>query len=325
MRKRPQFAVAGIILMLLAAEILFAEMTVEDPRVIGKGRFKIRSTIMYIQAQKCYSDEVWKAFHDSSPYSVDYDKMVDLPDGWHMKTTRIATGFEYGITDRFNVGVFLPYVIKDFAKQVWSKSADTTVWKKVEDNGFEDIWLIAKYLIYSKSPGLLGFNWKDGLLLAFAFKPSVSPDEKIKEGIGTGTNDFKILLLSLPRFSKKVFLYGKVWYQHTGRVKDIDGFAKSGWDLGDRFGYRFFLGYKIFNRKFTIVGGPLGWIAWNNKDKDGNEIEDSNTYSHGVVLKLILSPFSRSFLLKSGVKVPLSNKIPFAPAFTPFLYVSYLW
>lgn len=29
MRKRPKFAVAGIILMLLAAEILFAEMTVE--------------------------------------------------------------------------------------------------------------------------------------------------------------------------------------------------------------------------------------------------------------------------------------------------------
>ena len=39
MRKRPTFVVAGIILMLLAAEILFAEMTVEDPRVIGKGKF----------------------------------------------------------------------------------------------------------------------------------------------------------------------------------------------------------------------------------------------------------------------------------------------
>jgi len=44
MRKRPQFVVAGIILMLLADEILFAEMTVEDPRVIGKGKFVLRKS-----------------------------------------------------------------------------------------------------------------------------------------------------------------------------------------------------------------------------------------------------------------------------------------
>jgi len=317
--------VRAAVMTLIFAGSLTAEMTVEDAHIINKNKFKIRGAVMYIQSQKCYSDEVWKAFRDSSPYSSDYDKMISIPDGWHVKTVKIATGFEYGVAKDLNVGIFLPYVIKDVRKQVWSKSANATVWKDIDDKGLEDFWLIAKYRIYSQSKGFLGLNWKSGLLFAAALKPSISSDEKIKNGIGTGANEFKLLLLSKPCISRKAFLFAKIWYQYSGKVKEIENFPKSGWDLGDKLGYRFFLGYKMLNSRLVIVGGPIGWIKWDDRDKNGNKIEDSNAYSHNIVLKIVSHPFkTRRFVVKGGVKIPYTDKIPFAPGFVPFFYTAYL-
>ncbi len=306
----------GILLFSVVGDV-FAEETVGCPHDVGKGKFKVRSRVVYIHAQKCYSDEVWKALHAGSPYSLDYDKMVDLPDGWHLKKTRIAMGLEYGVIDRLSVGVFIPYVVKDLKRQVWSKQTNKTVWKEVKDDGLEALWLSAKYLIYSKSPGLLGFDWEDGLFLALAYKPSISSDEKIKNGIGSGTNDFKVVILSHPHFTENFFLCGDVWYQYRGKVKEIDGFSKSGWELGDKFAYRLFLGYEF--EKFAIVGGPQGWIAGSNKDKDGKELEDSNMYSHGIVVKFRWQPFGdeEAGSIDLGIRILYANKTAFAPAFMP--------
>ena len=307
------------IFMFSIAGNTFAEMTVGCPHDVGRGKFKIRGRIAYIKASKCYSDEVWKALHGNSPYSKDYDKMVDLPDDWHQKISKINMGLEYGIIDRLSVGVFIPYAMKELKRQVWSKQANKTVWKEVEDNGLEDIWFSAKYLVYSKSPGLLGFDWKDGLFIAFSYKPSISSDEKIKNGIGSGTNDFKAVVLSHPHFTENFFLCSDVWYQYRGKVKEIDGFAKSGWDLGDKFGYRFFLGYEFPNRKFVVIGGPQGWLAGSNKDKDGKKIEDSNMYSHGIVIKFRWQPFGDEDAgsIDLGIRILYTNKTAFAPAFMP--------
>ncbi len=313
--------VLGGIFIFSVIENAFAEKTVGCPHAVGKGKIKIRGTAAYIQASKCYSDEVWKALRGSSPYSKDYDKMVDLPNGWHQKMTKVAMGLEYGITDRLSAGIFIPYVVKDLKRQVWSKQANKTVWKEVKDNGLEALWLSVKYLVYSKSPGLLGFDWKDGLFLAFGYKPSISSDEKIKNGIGSGTNDFKVVVLSHPHFTENFFLCSDVWYQYRGKVKEIDGFSKSGWDLGDKFGYRFFFGYEFPNRKFVVIGGPQGWIAESNKDKNGTEIEDSDTYSHGIVAKFRWQPFGDEDAgsIDLGIRILYANKTAFAPAFMPFI------
>lgn len=300
----------------------FAEETVGCPHDVGKGKFKIRSKVAYIQAQKCYSDEVWKALHDNSPYPIDYDKMVDLPNGWHQKVVKIALGLEYGIIDRLSVGVFFPYMVKDMKRQVWSKEAKKTVWNEVKDNGPEDLWVSTKYLVYSKSPGLFGFDWQDGLFLALAYKPSITSDEKIKNGIGSGTDDFKLVVLSHPHFTENFFLCSDVWYQYRGKVKEIEDFPKSGWDLGDKFGYRIFLGYEFPNHKFAVVGGPQGWITGSNKEDDGNELEDSNTYSHGILVKFRWQPFGdeEKGSIDIGVRIPYSNKTNFAPYFMPSIY-----
>ncbi len=319
MKKYTLVIVLEIILVFSFIGNVFAEETVGCPHDVGKGKFKIRSKVTYSQAQKCYSDEVWKALHGNSPYSIDYDKMVDLPDGWHQKASKIAMGLEYGIIDRLSVGIFIPYVWKDIKRQVWSKQANKAVWKEVKDNGLEDLWVSAKYLLYSKSPGLLDFDWKNGILIALAYKPSISSDEKIENGIGSGTNDFKLVILSHPHFTETFFLCSDVWYQYRGKAKEIDGFQKSGWDLGDKFGYRIFLGYEFPNHKFCVVGGPQGWIAGSNKDKDGKELEDSNTCSHGLSMKFRWQPFGDEDAgsIDLGVRIPYANKASFAPNFMP--------
>ena len=316
--KMKKYALATALTAILIFSVVgnvFAEETVGCPHDVGKGKFKVRSKVAYVQVQKCYSDEVWKALHGSSPYPTDYDKMVDLPDGWHQKKTRIVMGLEYGIIDRLSVGVFIPYVMKDMKRQVWSKKEKKTVWKGVKDNGLEDFWLSAKYLVYSKSPGLLGFDWEDGLFFAIGYKPSINSDEKIKNGIGSGTQDFKIVALAHPHFTESFFLCSDTWYQYRSKVKDIDGFSKSGWDLGDKFAYRAFLGYEF--DKFAILGGPQGWISVNDKDSTGNEIEDSDKYSHAMIAKLRWMPIGEEDegSIDLGIRVPYANKTSFAPNF----------
>ena len=297
----------------------FAEETVGCPHDVGKGKLKIRSKVVFSRAKKCYSDEVWKALHNNSPYSMDDDEMVDLPDDWHQKMTKIALGFEYGIVDRLSLGVFFPYVIKDMKRQVWSKEAKKTVWKEVEDDGFADVWFSAKYLLYSKSPGLLDLDWENGLLLALCYKPSISSDEKVKNGIASGSEDFKLVLLSHPHFTERFFLCSDAWYQYRGQVKDIDGLTKSGWDLGNRFGYRAFLGYEFPKHTFVVIVGPQGWVAGSNQDQDEKELEDSNTYSHGIAAKFRWQPFGDEDAgsIDLGVRFPYASKTSFASAFVP--------
>ena len=308
-----------IVLNFLPIGGVFAEETVGCPHDIDKGKFKIRAKVSNIQATKCYSDEVWKALHGGSPYSIDYNKMVDLPEEWHQKMTNIRLGLEYGIIDRLSVGVFIPYVVKDMKRQVWSNEENEPIWKEVADNGFQDMWFSAKYLVYSKSPGLFGLDWEDGLFFAIGYKPSISSDEKIKNGIGSGTNDFKFVILSHPHFTENFFLCSDIWYQYRGKVKTIDGFNKSEWDMGDKFAYRAFFGYEFYNSRFVIVGGPQGWIAGSNKDRNGEDVEDSNTYSHGIVVKFRWQPFGNEDAgsIDLGVRVSYANKTPFAASYTP--------
>jgi hypothetical protein len=308
-----------IVLNLLTLEGVFAEETVGCPHAVGKGKLKIRTKVSYIKATKCYSDEVWKALHGSSPYTLDYNKMVDLPEEWHQTSTNIVLGLEYGIVDKLSFGVFIPYVLKDLKRQIWSNEGNEPIWKEVEDNGIKDLWFSAKYLVYSKSPGLFGLDWEDGLFFAIGYKPSISSDEKIINGIGSGTNDFKFVILSHPHFTENFFLCSDFWYQYRGAVKAIDGFAKSEWDMGDKFAYRAFLGYEFYKSRFVIVGGPQGWIAGSNKNKNKEDVEDSSTYSHGIVVKLRWQPFGSEDAgsIDLGVRISYADKISFVPIFTP--------
>lgn len=313
-RVNAMIALVALAVLPIVMEYAFAEETVGCPHTVGKGKFKIRSKVGYIQAQKCYSDEVWKALHGDSPYSIDYDGMVDLPDGWRQRKFETAIGLEYGITDRLSAGAFIPFMMKDVKRQVWSNTANKTVWKEIEDNGLEDLWLSIKFLIFTKPP-----IWEDGLFLAIGYKPSLSSDEKIKNGIGSGTTDLKFVILSHPHLTESFFLCSDVWFQYCGKVKKIEDFSKSEWDLGNKVGYRAFFGYEFPNHRFVMMGGPQGWIAGSDKDKEDNEIEDSHTYSHGIVIKFRWMPFGEEDAgsIDLGVRIPYSTKTTFAPTFVP--------
>jgi len=319
MKNHTLVIVLGVFIIFSTVRNVFAEETVGCPHDVGKGKFKIRGKVTHTEAKKCYSDEVWKALHGNSPYLLDYDKMVNLPNGWHQNITRIAVGLEYGVIDRLSVGVFFPYVSKDIKRQVWSKTGKKSVWNETKDDGLENIWFSIKYLAYSKTPGLFGFDWEDGLFIALGYKPSISSDVKIRNGIGSGTHDLKFVMLSHPHFTEKLFLCSDVWYQYLGKVKDIEGFSKSNWDLGNKFAFRAFLGYEFYNHKFAVIGGPQGWITGSNKDKDGKKLEDSDTYSHGIVIKFRWQPFGdeEAGSIDLGIMVPYSNKTVFAPDFVP--------
>jgi len=211
-----------------------------------------------------------------------------------------------------SMGLATSYITKNLKRQIWSKKGGKTVWQNVDDTGIEGLWFSAKYLLYSNPNGLFGFDYKDGLFIAFGYKPSISSDKKIKNGIGSGSDDFKFVILSHPHFTENFFLCSDIWYHYRGEVKEIENFSKSGIDLGDRFGYRFIFGYEFPNHKIVLAGGPQGWISGKNK-KDGN-IEDSNTHSHGFLIKVRWQPFGDEDAgsIDCGIRLPIKEKLPFS-------------
>lgn len=287
--------------------------TVGCPHDVGRGNVKARFNFNYSEAEKTYSDEVRNALLSDSPYGSGHDKMVDLPHGWHQRQANVALGLEYGIVDRLSAGVLLPYVSKDVRRQVWSKKEGRPAWKEIEEDGLEDIWFALKYQIYSKPP-----VWEDGgIFLAVGYKPSISSDTNITSGIGTGADHFTVAALAHPYFTENLFLCSDIWHEYRGEVKGIQGFAKSGWDLGDRFGYRAFLGYEFAGHKLVVIGGPVGWIAGRHEDGDTRRLEDSDTYSHNLVVKFRWQPLGDEDLgsVDVGVRIPYADKTTFAPDF----------
>ncbi len=316
MRRCNVLIIVTIITMIFGAASIHAEETVGCPHSVGKSKIAFRVKLFYAEASRVYSDEVWKALRANSPYSDTYNKMVEIPEGWYLKTTKIAVGLEYGLSDELSMGIFLPYLRKHLRRQVWSAGQGKMVWKEVDDAGLSDFWISAKYRLFSREP-----VWKDGLYIAFAFKPTVSPDEKIKNGIASGTPEFKFVVLSHPHLTQNVFICSDLWYNFRGKVKDIESYSKSGWELGDRIGYRIFGGCEFLSDKFAVVGGSSGWFSFCDRNSEGEKIEDSNRYFNQIVLKARWQPTGdeEERSLNLGMCIPYWVKTSFSSNVTIFV------
>lgn len=309
----------SIAIGLFAVHPVRAEDVTGCPLGLNKGASWLVFRTGYTSADRAY----WNDDPAEDP------EMTDLPDGWHARISQTTFRVGYGITDRLDVGMLLAYCDKDVKKQVWKQQQGEWVkkWNAFRAYGFGDIWFAAKYkLIADRDP-------VEALAVGLGLKLDAADDPLVTKGIGTGSKDFRIVLLSHLSHGRFHSCH-HIFYEFRGEVRGIEvkneqgqmvPWEKSGWNLGDKFNYKFNFEYNL-NRAGTFQAhlGLVGWLQFESEDRDGNKVLDSDRYEHCLFPKIVYLPEGEKYEHRKiflGFKVPLSAKKDFSATFEPKLTV----
>ena len=288
-----------------------------------------RSLTNYIYATKTF----WNEISSREP------EMANLPGGWHAWVAKSGLRIGYGATDKLDVGMLFSYYQKDIKKEIWTKTPQGQGRKEKEKKGegFGDMWLSAKYKVT--------FGLVKGSLRSYALGIGIRLDAAdnalVTKGIGNGAKAMRIAALAHQPLPLGIDLCSDVWWEYQGRVRKIEvrnekgemvEWKKSGWDLGDKVGYRFNFECPLtHNGRFQTHLMVIGWIKSKDKDENGEEVKYSNRYEHSLVVKFVFMPRGEEEenvqkLLQAhhrkvfiGIKVPLAVRNDFASTFTPML------
>lgn len=280
-----------------------AEDVTGCPLGIKKGEIWIKTGLKYNDMKKRYNRSD--------------DEMVDLEEGEHNRVYNLGIRLGYGITDRWDIGVLVPYKWVD--RRIYNKKAKK--YSEVEDNGLGELWIASRYkFFYGENIGIFDEIY---LNLGAGFKFPLSESEKIKHGIGNGANEFRIVLLYHDHIGRFGFC-NHLFYNWRGKADKISDWKFSDQDLTDRLNYKLNLEFDLLgNGIFEATVGAVGWFdiedvelaeGFKNKGLDGMK-----AHNHAVMTGVEFKPHGdeyehRKFALK--LRVPYSVKANYAPDYT---------
>jgi hypothetical protein len=245
------------------------------------------------------------------------DHMVDLLGEEHNRVCDLGLRLGYGLTDRWDVGCLS--TLRWVDKRIYNKKAKE--WQEVESNGLQGVWIASRYKFYhSEETGVF-----DEVHLNFGvgIKLPISSSAKIKEGIGNGAREFRIVFLSHETVGRFSFC-NHLFYNWRGKASDISGWKHSGQDLPDRVNYK-------FNVEFDLLGngmlepsvGLVGWQDMEDVELAGEfadcGLDGDKAHDHAVSAGIEVKPWGerydhRKFAVK--VRIPYEVKSTYAPDYT---------
>jgi len=307
MKKLIQVGVIGLLLFVVVIPAYAGDPIIGCPLGVEKGKVWLFSRTFYMRATKAF----WNEFPTDNPI------MVNMPDGWHAKILKSSYRTEFGITDRLSLGMLLTYWNKDIYKEVWKKKPDGTWMKKPVSYyayGFGDIWTVGLFKLVKNHPTF------ESIAIGLGYKFDAADNTLVVHSIGTGTKDARFAFLTHDNISGRIHLCTSLWYEHRGKIRNIEvkndqgqmvEWEKSGRDIGDALGYN--INTEILldkNGHYRIVPVLAGWKKLADKDKNGNEVKNSNFYEYSAGLMFIYLPFGEKcdhckFMI--GEKTPVKS------------------
>jgi len=257
-------ALTGVVGVVVAPA--FAEPVLGCPLGLDKGVFWVRSIATYTKHTKWFNPNL--------------GRMEPLPAGWYSKKTAIPVRLGYGLSDRLDVGVSVPWESRKLRRK---QGPD---WVEKDDSGLGDIWVAAKCkFIYQAAP--VQRHWAFGV----AYRFDSAGDGKVKNGIGSGANAWRLGLLYHGQTGPAATdeLCGHLTYEFGDTVRDIAGFGKSGYRNADRISYKLFA-EKELSPKWGLVFGPSGWLQVDETEKPNGTGVGYRAYVHNVSAKLEYYP-----------------------------------
>jgi len=208
--------------------------------------------------------------------------MHDLPAGMHHRRTTSILWGEYGLNGRFQFGVGIPYVFRDFQ----NKAAD------VHDTprGLGDIWLYGKYKVLAETltrPAFSADLW---------VKTSTGDDDK---GLGSGYTDVKITMEISKRFNE-LSLHLNPEYTFSG-----GSHSKRGDAADDKIAVNFGGMYHMSPNIIPML--EVNGLWWGDV---GHSVDIG-----GGALFL----FGKNTSLKLAVSIPVDVDMPWSTKWTPWI------
>ena len=284
----------------VASGTVFADKVTGCPLGLNGGEFWLRTSASY----NSISRALWKENQQDEP------TMMAIPEDWHGDIVTTTTRLGYGITDRLNIGMLLTYIDKDVKMEKWSGAS--RVWKEIDGHGFGDVWFSAAYKLYMNDEG------DHTHTVAVALSADAADDPLVKQGIGSGANAVRFALLNHNPIPGGIHLCSHIIYDYYGEARTIDGWGKSGYNLGDRIDYKANFERELpFDERFGVEIGAFGWYKLEDTDADGETVEKSERFDHAVALKLTFAPGAKdvtdriSFLASEHRKMFVSLRIPY--------------
>ena len=309
--------------LLLASPAFAGDPIIGCPIGVEKGKVWLFSKTVYFQATKAY----WNEDHTESPI------MVDLSEGWHAKISKTTYRTEFGVTDRFSLGVLLTYWDKDISKQVWKQKPDSSWMKKgisFRSHGFGDIWTIGVFKLIKEHPIF------EAISVGLGYKLDAADNSLVVHGIGTGSKDMRFAFLTHDNLTKRIHLCTSLWYEYRGKIRDIKvkndqgqyvECEKSGRDIGDAIGYNISAEISLDkNGHYQIVPNFAGWSKFVDKDKNGSQVKNSKFYNYSAGASFIYLPYGEKcdhckFI--TGGQTPITSVNSFSAPFN--LQIGAMW
>ncbi len=293
------------------------------PLGVEKGKVWLFSRTSYFKATKAY----WNENPTESPV------MVNMPEGWHAKILKTSYRTEFGVTDRLSMGVLLTYWDKDISKEVWKQKPDSSYMKKsvsYRAYGFGDIWTIGLFKLVKEHPIF------EAISVGLGYKLDAADNSLVVHGVGTGSKDARFAFLTHDNINKRIHLCTSLWYEYRGKIRDIEvkndqgqyvEWEKSGRDIGDAFGYNINTEVHLDkDEHYQIVPTFVGWKKFADKDKDGNQVKNSEFYNYSTGVMFMYLPHGEEcdhckFMI--GGKTPIKSVNSFSALFS--LQIGAMW
>ncbi len=257
-------------------------------------------------------------------YNRGQDAMVPLGEGWHNRVNMQSYRFGYAISDGWDIGLVLTYM--DVDRRIYN--AQKEKWSEVDDEGFGDVWLAARHTFMHET------NWAgfDEVFISggAGMKFPATSDSEIRHGIGNGTDEFRIGLLTNWTTGRWEFC-NHLTYTWRGEAPVIEGWNYSGQNLSNRLGYKFKVGYDLTGDGRFCPGIMFnGWMdmqditfapAFRNTGLDAER-----AYRHNITYQLEYYPDDEEkHKFVFGYSVPYDVKSGFAPDYTLSLLGMWTW
>jgi len=271
----------------------YAEEVLGCPLGIDRGDIWLRTAYKHTKHQERYNPQT--------------GHMEALPAGWSSKKVSTALRLGYGITDRWQVAVVTTR--NEVTKHVRGRQG----WVDVDASGYDGWWLALTYKSHESYEPWEGWqeshiNW--GIAYKFGCDGADA-----KNGIGNTADAIRVGLLTHVDPDDKTSLCQHLTYTHYGDADVVQGWPKSGWDFGDRVGYKCYL-ERDLSHTFAMNLGPIGWFQVEQDKGPEGQLAGYKPSMHNLHVGLEWHPDGvdiEHHKIILGVNYPYSAKTSFAP------------
>ncbi len=282
-----------------------AEPVLGCPLGIGNGELWVRGA--------------YKIIDHSERYNAQTGFMEDLPDGWRSEKRSVPLRIGYGLTDRWQIAVATTY--NEVERHVQTPRG----WLDTDAGGWDGWWLVASYKSHESYEPWQGWqeshiNW------AIGYKFGCT-GEDARNGIGNTADALRIGVLAHVDGDEDDSFCQHLTYTTYERAATVEGWPKSGWEFGDRVGYKWFWEH-VLARNLASTFGPIGWFQTDPDRSPAGQAAAYRAHMHNLQLGLAWHPSGVDVehqKLVFAVSWPYSARTSFAPDYALTTTAMWTW